>query len=62
MNARLDAAFRYLDVRYSERELAGEGEQAIYQHSKVAHPMDALLTRLGYERIDTIWAKRLDRG
>lgn len=49
-------------VLYSERELAGEGVQAIYQYSKVAHPMDALLTRLGYERIETTWAKRLDRG
>ncbi|MGH8200318.1 MAG: GNAT family N-acetyltransferase [Steroidobacteraceae bacterium] len=49
-------------LRYSEGELAGEGVEVIYQHSKVAHPMDALLRRLGYEQIETTWAKRLNRS
>jgi len=36
--------------------------QAVYQHSKIAMPMDPLLKRLGYELIDTLWAKRLDKA
>jgi GNAT superfamily N-acetyltransferase len=49
-------------IAYADEALAAEGVQAAYQHVKAAHPMDALLKRLGYELVDTIWAKRLDRS
>ena len=48
-------------VSQADRTLAAEGVQATYQHSKVAHPIDALLKREGYEIVETIWAKRHDR-
>ena len=49
-------------IRYSEQLLAQEGVQVIYQSSNVAHPWDALLTRLGYEPVDNLWGKRLNRS
>lgn len=52
----------YRLLLYSERQLAEEGVQAVYQHSKIAHQLDAFFTRLGYEAVDTLWAKRLDRS
>lgn len=52
----------YQLIAFADRELAGEGVQVTYQHSKVAHPMDAVLKRQGYELVDTLWAKRLDGG
>jgi hypothetical protein len=48
-------------VAWCDRQLAAEGVQAVYHHSKIAMPMDPLLKRLGYELIDTLWAKRLDK-
>ena len=50
-------------VRYAEEQLAAEGVQVVYQHIKVATPRTAaLMVRLGYEAVDTIFAKRLDRA
>ncbi len=49
-------------IAFADRQLREEGVQATYQHSKVAHPMDAVLKRQGYELVDSLWAKRLDRG
>jgi len=47
-------------VAYADMMLAAEDVQVTYQHSKVAHPMDAVLKLEGYECIETIWAKRHD--
>lgn len=47
-------------VAYADTMLAAEGCQCVYQHSKVAQPIDALLARQKYELIERIWAKRLD--
>ena len=48
-------------IRFSENELRKEGVQAVYQHEKIAHPeLGKLLLRMGYEAVDTIYAKRLD--
>lgn len=50
-------------LMYCERQLKAEGVQAIYQHTKAKPELDMgpLLKRLGYELVDTLWAKRLDR-
>ena len=49
-------------ISHADTALAAEGVQATYQHSKVAHPIDAVLESQGYELIERIWAKRLDRN
>lgn len=49
-------------ITFADKELAAEGVQVSFHHSKVAHPMDSILKRNGYEMVDTLWAKRLDKG
>lgn len=47
-------------IRFTERELRWEGIEAIYQHVKLAHPaLGAILGRIGYAPIETIFVKRL---
>lgn len=49
-------------IRYSEEQLHAEGVQVVYQHLKTKIPETiALFHKLGYEDIDLIVAKRLDR-
>jgi GNAT superfamily N-acetyltransferase len=50
-------------IRFCEERLRVEGVQVVTQHSKAKRELDLgpLLTRLGYELVDTVWAKRLDR-
>ena len=48
-------------IAYSDQCLAAEGVQVVYHHTKAAFPMDSILKRNGYELVDTLWAKRLDR-
>jgi GNAT superfamily N-acetyltransferase len=48
-------------IAYADRCLAAEGVQAVYHHAKAAYPLDSVLRRNGYELVDTLWAKRLDR-
>jgi GNAT superfamily N-acetyltransferase len=46
----------------ADEQLKAEGIQAVYHHVKLAHPrLGRLLEHLGYEAVETIWAKRLDR-
>jgi hypothetical protein len=47
-------------ITVSERALEVLGVRVFLQHSKVRHPIGAILTRLGYEPMDTIYAKRID--
>lgn len=49
-------------IRYCEEQLRAEGAQAIYQHVKLAHDWGRLLLATGYEEVETIYAKRLDKG
>jgi hypothetical protein len=50
-------------IAWCDAQLQAEGVQVVYQHQKVAHPaLGRILHRLGYEAVDTLWAKRLDRG
>ena len=49
---------------FSERQLRDEGVQVVVQHSKARKDLDLgpLLERLGYEQVEAVWGKRLDRG
>ena len=50
-------------IRFSECALSAEGVRVVYQHQKVAHPaLGVILERRGYECVENIWAKRLDKG
>lgn len=51
-------------ILFAEGHLRAEGVQVTYQHSKVSAQLDMgpFLERLGYELIETNWAKRLDRS
>lgn len=50
-------------ILFADQYFRGQGAQVIYQHSKVKRELDIgpLLRHLGYELVDTLWAKRLDR-
>lgn len=45
-------------IRHADEQLATEGVQVIYQHSKAAHSIGPILERQGYELVDEIYAKR----
>lgn len=47
-------------VAWCDDQLRSEGVQAVYHHVKVKHDFGKLLERQGYEKVDEIWAKRLD--
>lgn len=49
-------------ISYTNDRLRDEGCQVSYQHAKVGHPALAMvLQRLGFQKVDEIWAKRLDK-
>ncbi len=48
-------------ISWCDEELRKDGVQVVYHHVKLAHDWGRLLERLGYERIETIWGRRLDR-
>ena len=48
-------------IQFADDELREEGAQAVYHHVKTAHNWGKLLERMGYEAVDVIYAKRLDR-
>jgi hypothetical protein len=48
-------------ILYSEAGLRADGTQIIVQHVKLAHNFGPLLVRLGYQAVDTMYSKRLDR-
>ena|SRR5437660_11181995 len=52
----------YRLIAFADAQLAAEGVQAVYQHSKAAHDIGPILERQGYELVDLLYAKRLDRG
>lgn len=49
-------------IEFCDDALRAEGVQAVYHHSKVAHDFGRLLEHIGYEKVDVIYARRLDRG
>lgn len=48
-------------IRFCDRELQQEHVQAVYHHVKAAHNFGLLLQRIGYELVDLIYARRLDK-
>lgn len=48
-------------LRHAEDRLRAEGVQVVYHHAKRTNRVGELLGRLGYDLVDTIWAKRLDK-
>lgn len=48
-------------IRYCDTQLKAEGCQVVYQHMKKAHQFGPLLERQGYELVDLIYGKRLDK-
>lgn len=52
----------YRFIRWCDQRLRAEGAQLSIHHVKSAHDFGPLLNRLGYELVDFIYCKRLDRG
>ncbi len=48
-------------IQWCDEQLTAEAVQVVYQHVKLAYDFGSLLTRLGYEPIETVWGRRLDR-
>ena len=52
----------YRLIRFCDEQLKSEGAQAVYHHVKAAHDFGPMLVRQGYEVVDVVHAKRLDRS
>lgn len=53
----------YRLIKYADEQLAAEGVQCSYHHQKIAHPaLGRLLEKMGYQPVEVIWVKRLDKG
>lgn len=48
-------------IRHCDSALAAEGVQTVFMSSHIRQPIDPVLSRCGYEPIDSDWGKRLDR-
>jgi GNAT superfamily N-acetyltransferase len=48
-------------IKWCDEQLKKEGVQVVYQHVKAAHNFGEMLERMGYEFVDLIYAKRLDK-
>lgn len=46
-------------IKYCDDELTKLGVQVVYHHVKLSHNWGALLERMGYEAIETIYGRRL---
>ena len=49
-------------IKFADDALRAEGVQVSIQHVKAAHDFGPLLARLGYELVDLVYSRRLDRG
>ena len=49
-------------IQFCDDQLRADGVQVVYQHVKLNHDFGPLLKRLGYEPVEMIHGKRLDRG
>ena len=50
----------YKLLKFADDQLATEGVQVVYQHVKIKNNFSAVLGRIGYEKVEEVWAKRLD--
>lgn len=48
-------------IKFCDEELKKKGVQVVYHHVKKAHNFGRMLERLGYEEIDIVYGKRLDK-
>lgn len=48
-------------IKYAEKMLRAEKVQIVYHHVKTAHNFGPILKRLGYNHIENIHSKRLDK-
>ncbi len=48
-------------LEWVDEQLRAEKVQVVYHHVKHTHDFGPTLKRLGYESIETVWGKRLDR-
>lgn len=48
----------YRLIRFSDQQLKAEGVEVTYHHVKVAHDFGPLLVHMGYQAVDTIYARR----
>lgn len=48
-------------ILYADEQCRAENIQVIYHHIKAAHDFGPLLVHCGYELVDLIYAKRLDK-
>ena len=49
-------------IAFADMSLAAAGASVVYHHVKRAHDFGPLLRRLGYEEIESVWGRRLDRA
>lgn len=47
-------------IKWCDDQLKLANVQVVMHHVKVAHDFGPLLERLGYQKTDTLWARRLD--
>ncbi len=47
-------------ILWCDKQLKALGVKLVYQHVKCTHDFGPLLARLGYEKIETLWGRRLD--
>lgn len=48
-------------IKYCDGRLKDLGVQVVYQHVKDAHDFGPMLIRFGYDKIETVYGKRLDK-
>ena len=48
-------------IRHAEQSLKAEGVQVVYHHVKRTNQVGRLLGRLGYDLVEEIYSKRLDK-
>lgn len=53
--------FGHRFIKWSDEQLRAMGVQVVYRHVKKAHNHGRILERFGYENVDLIFAKRLDK-
>lgn len=49
-------------ISWCDEELRKDKVEAVYHHIKIKHDFSAILTPLGYERIEYIYGRRLHHG
>lgn len=49
-------------IDWCDSQLRGEGVQTVYHHVKYANDYGSALVKLGYEKIEAVYGRRLDRG